>query len=55
MIDQLLEIINYATAVIAACSAIAAVTETPKDDSAVAKAYRVIDFLAINVGKAKDG
>ena len=55
MIDQLVDILNYATAVVAACSAIAAVTETPKDDSMVAKAYRVIDFLAINVGKAKDG
>tara|TARA_B100000902_G_scaffold397076_1_gene459784 strand:- start:3543 stop:3707 length:165 start_codon:yes stop_codon:yes gene_type:complete len=53
--DQFIELLNYATAIVAGCSAIAALTETPKDDTLVSKAYQVIDFLAINVGKAKDG
>ena len=33
---------------------IAAVTPTPKDDAAVAWAYKIIDMIALNFGKAKD-
>lgn len=44
---------SIATAVIALASAIAAATPTPKQGSILAKAYSVIDFLALNVGKAK--
>ena len=46
--------ISYATAIISACAIIAAVTPTPKDDSVIAKIYRVIDLLAVNIGKAKE-
>jgi hypothetical protein len=42
------------TAVVALASAIAAVTPTPKAGSVLAKVYAVVDFLALNVGKAKD-
>tara|TARA_R100000278_G_scaffold22596_1_gene21154 strand:+ start:13218 stop:13415 length:198 start_codon:yes stop_codon:yes gene_type:complete len=48
------------TSSIAAASAIAAITPTPKDDQFVdgakrwvSKAYRILDLLALNVGKAK--
>ena len=54
MIEQIIDLLNVATAVVAACSAIAAMTPTPTDDSMVAKAYKVIELLAINVGKAKE-
>ena len=54
MIDQLIELLNIATAVVAACSAIAAMTPTPTDDSMAAKAYKIVDMLAINVCKAKE-
>ena len=47
-------ILMYATAAVTACSAIAAVTPTPKDDAAVAWVYKIIDFIALNFGKAKD-
>ena len=40
--------------IVAAASAIAAITPTPKDDALAKKAYKVIDWLAFNVGKAKD-
>ena len=40
--------------IVAAASAIAALTPTPKDDALAKKAYKVIDWLALNVGKAKD-
>jgi ethanolamine utilization microcompartment shell protein EutS len=47
-------ILLVASTVVAAASAIAALTPTPSDDALVAKAYKVIDWLALNVGKAKD-
>jgi|TARA_R110002153_G_scaffold110761_2_gene252247 hypothetical protein len=42
------------SSVVAAASAIAALTPTPKDDGIASKAYKIIDWLALNVGKAKD-
>ena len=41
------------TSVIAAASAIAALTPTPKDDAILAKIRGLIDVLALNVGNAK--
>ncbi len=35
-------------------SAIAALTPTPKDDTIVGKIYKIVDWFALNVGKAKD-
>lgn len=49
-----IDILNVITSVVASCSAIAALTPTPKDDGFVKKAYTLIDWLALNVGKAKD-
>ena len=37
-----------------AASLIAALTPTPKDDGWVKKIYVVLDWVALNVGKAKD-
>jgi hypothetical protein len=51
---SLLDILVYATAAVTVCSVIAALTPTPKDDAAVAWAYKIIDFIALNFGKAKD-
>ena len=48
------QIFGIATAIIAAASAIAALTPTPKDDTFIGKAYKVVDWLALNVFKAKD-
>jgi len=53
IIDNADSIIGAATAVVAAASAICALTPTPKDDSIVAKVYTVVEWLALNVGKAK--
>jgi hypothetical protein len=58
MIDYILnnkeQLFGIVTAVIAAASAIAALTPTPKDDTIIGKAYKLIDWLALNVFKAKD-
>jgi len=48
------QIIGALTSIVAGASALAALTPTPKDDSFIGKLYKVIDFLALNVGKAKD-
>ena len=47
-------LIGIITGVVALASAIAALTKTPKDDTWVGKIYKVLDLLALNVGKAKD-
>ena len=47
-------ILMYATAAVTACSAIAAVTPTPKDAAAIAWAYKILDIIALNFGKAKE-
>lgn len=60
MIDSIIQTLQnnvwfpILTAVIALASAIAAVTPTPKPGTVLAKVYGVIDFLALNVLKAKD-
>jgi hypothetical protein len=42
------------TAVVTLASTIAAVTPTPKKGSKLGVAYKLIDLLALNIGKAKD-
>jgi hypothetical protein len=54
LVSNVDSIVAALTAIVAAASAIAALTPTPTDDSLVAKAYKIVDWLALNVGKAKD-
>lgn len=46
--------ISVITAVIALFSAIAAVTPTPKEGTFLSTLYKLVDLLALNIGKAKD-
>jgi hypothetical protein len=48
------QIVIILTSAVALASAVAAITPTPKDDGIVKKLYKLIDLLAINVGKAKE-
>ena len=48
------EITTIATSIVTIASIIAAITPTPKDDNLIRKIYKIIDLLAINVGKAKE-
>jgi len=48
------KIICIISMVIAGASITTAVTDTPKLDTFIGKVYRVLDWLAINVWKAKD-
>lgn len=54
IIENKEQLFGIVTAVIAAASAIAALTPTPKDDTIIGKAYKLVDWLALNVFKAKD-
>ena len=53
ILNTIFEYVQIASLVVAVASAIASVTETPKDDEWVAKWYKIIDLLAVNIGKAK--
>ena len=52
--EIIFDIFNIVTAAVALASGIAAVTPTPKDDEWVAKAYKFLDMIALNVGLAKE-
>ena len=51
---DIMTIITWATAIVTAASAIAAMTPTPKDDNIIKWNYKALDFAALNFGKAKD-
>ena len=53
VLQVLSDLATIAPMVVTVCSIIEAVTPTPKDDVWLAKLYRFIDIMAINVGKAK--
>jgi hypothetical protein len=46
--------LQYVTGAVTIASAIAAMTPTPKEGSVWAKVYKAVDWLALNIGKAKD-
>ena len=54
LLDTILKIVGVVPWIISICSMVAAATPTPVDDNLVGKAYKIIDWFAINVGKAKD-
>jgi len=51
---DIVEIAGYAATVIAIASAITALTPTPKDDKLIGQLYKIIEYCALAVGKAKD-
>jgi len=50
----ILNIVMTMTIIVTVSSMIAAMTPTPKDDIWIGKLYKVIDLLALNIGKAKN-
>ena len=54
MLDMILNIIQLTPWIISGASLICALTPTPKDDQMIGKIYKLIDWCAINVGKAKE-
>lgn len=48
------KVLEAAFALIAAASVFTASTKTPRDDEFLGKVYRLVEMLALNVGRAKD-
>ena len=53
-IEYIIRIIQVIPWLVMGASLIAALTPTPIDDGLVKKAYNVLDWVALNVGKAKE-
>ena len=51
---DIMEIVGYVTMIVTVASLVAASTPTPKDDVWIGKLYKLIDLLALNIGKAKE-
>ena len=54
LLDTILKIVGVVPWIISIYSMIAAMTPTPHDDNLVIKAYKIIDWFALNIGKAKE-
>jgi len=52
--DIIINIVTWVTAIVTISSIIAASTATPKDDIWIGKLYKLVDMLAMNIGKAKE-
>ena len=50
---MILDYLNALTALVTACSAITALTPTPKDDKIIGKLYKLLEFGALVIGRAK--
>ena len=53
-IEYIIRIIQVIPWLVMGASLVAALTPTPVDDGLVNKAYKLLDWVALNVGKAKD-
>ena len=51
--EMLINAITWITIIVTVASLIAASTPTPKDDVWIGKIYKLVDLLALNIGKAK--
>ncbi len=51
---MLVNLVSIVTLIVTVASIVAASTPTPKDDEWIGKLYKMVDLLAINIGKAKD-
>ncbi len=47
-------LVGIVTLIVTLASLIASLTPTPKDDTFVGKLYKLLDLLALNVGRAKE-
>ena len=52
--EMIVNAITGITIIVTVASLIAASTPTPIDDKWIGKLYKLLDLLALNIGKAKD-
>ena len=53
MLGMIGEWLGIVTGVVCAASIVCALTPTPKDDQMIGRLYKLIELLALNIGKAK--
>ena len=53
-LQMIIVIVKIIPWIVMGASAVAALTPTPVDDGIVKKMYTVLDWFALNVGRAKD-
>ena len=51
--EFILNLVSVVTSIVTVASIVAALTPTPKDDVWIGKLYKLVDLLALNIGKAK--
>ena len=52
--EMIFNLVSWITIIVTVASLIAASTPTPKDDAWIGKLYKLIDWAALNIGKAKE-
>ena len=53
MLGMIGEWLGIVTGIVCAASIVCALTPTPKDDQMIGRLYKLIEMLALNIGKAK--
>lgn len=53
MIGMIGEWLGIITGVVCGASIICALTPSPRDDAMIGKLYKILEMLALNIGKAK--
>lgn len=53
MMDNIFMLIDRLPEIIAISSMLCSITPTPKDDTILGKVYKILELLALNIGKAK--
>ena len=54
LIEYIIRLVQIVPMIVMGASLVCALTPTPKDDQWVGKIYRIIDWCALNIGKAKE-
>ena len=53
MMGMIGEWLGIVTGVVCSASIVCALTPSPKDDAMIGKLYKILEILALNIGKAK--
>ena len=53
LLDTILKLVGVIPWIVSICSLIASLTPTPADDKLVGKAYKIIDWFALNISRRK--
>ena len=53
MMGMIGEWLGIVTGVVCGASIICSLTATPKDDAMIGRLYKILEMLALNIGKAK--